>query len=63
MKTNSTPMMAPILNKCPICNNPTKREDDGIHISIICYHCNVLPTIVGFYKKKRKTDKKGKKTK
>lgn len=46
------------IQKCPICEGPIKEEDHGDNVSVVCYNCNVAPTVIGFYTKKRHTDKK-----
>jgi hypothetical protein len=45
------------LKQCPICKEKTKEIDYGHYVEIICYNCNVAPIIIGYYTKKRKTDK------
>lgn len=65
MKKKSTQKTAPTPDKrtkeCPICEGPVIEEDQGDSVSVICYNCNVAPTVIGYYRKKRKTDsvKKG----
>jgi len=44
--------------KCPICEKIVVEEEYDDHVYIVCYNCNTIPTVVGYYTKKRITDKK-----
>ena len=46
----------PQLTKCPICGGKTEKEETDYYVNIICQSCNLVPTVVNFYSKKRKTD-------